>query len=265
MSDDRLEQEISEAIHGMRTRQEAFALATIVRTAGPTSAKPGAKAVLDAQGHIVFGWLGGGCARSAVKAGVMRALQEETPQLVSVTPEEMLSEKGLKSGDRSDGVHFVRNGCPSKGTIDIFIEPCIPRPGLVILGASPVAMALNALAPQFDWAVSHHQTVETFTFAPLERLQAIVIATQGQGDLAALTSSLQGSDGFIAFVGSRRKYESLAKKLKENGISEEKIKSVQSPAGMDIGAVTPEEIALSILASLTTLRRKAVRGEAAYR
>ena len=76
---------------------------------------------------------------------------------------------------------------------------------------------------------------------------------------------MQGSDGFIAFVGSRRKYESLAKKLKENGISEEKIKSVQSPAGMDIGAVTPEEIALSILASLTTLRRKAVRGEAAYR
>lgn len=198
-----LDDDMSEAIDGMRTRQEAFALATIIRTAGATAAKPGAKAVLDAQGQIVFGWIGG-CARSAVKQGVLRAIHEDTPQLVSITPEDLLSEKGLSNGDESEGMHFARNGCPSKGTIDIFIEPCLPRPELIVFGASPVAMALAALAPQFDWSVSGNARSDGFAIPPSTKRYAIVIATQGQGDLQALRASLGASKGFVAFVGSRK-------------------------------------------------------------
>ena len=257
-----LDDDMSEAIDGLRTRQEAFALATIIRTAGATAAKPGAKAVLDAQGQIVFGWIGGGCARSAVSQGVLRAIHEDTPQLVSITPEDLLSEKGLSNGDESEGMRFARNGCPSKGTIDIFIEPCLPRPELFVFGASPVAMALTALAPQFDWSVSDNARSDGFAIPPSTKRHAIVIATQGQGDLQALRASLRASKGFVAFVGSRKKYQTLAIKLIESGLPEERVRAVQAPAGLDIGAVTPEEIALSILAGLTQLRRKDFRGEA---
>ena len=257
-----LDDDMSEAIDGLRTRQEAFALATIIRTAGATAAKPGAKAVLDAQGQIVFGWIGGGCARSAVTQGVLRAIHEDTPQLVSITPEDLLSEKGLSNGDESEGMRFARNGCPSKGTIDIFIEPCLPRPELFVFGASPVVMALTALAPQFDWSVSDNARSDGFAIPPSTKRHAIVIATQGQGDLQALRASLRASKEFVAFVGSRKKYQTLAIKLIESGLPEERVRAVQAPAGLDIGAVTPEEIALSILAGLTQLRRKDFRGEA---
>ena len=222
-----LDDDMSEAIDGLRTRQEAFALATIIRTAGATAAKPGAKAVLDAQGQIVFGWIGGGCARSAVKQGVLRAIHEDTPQLVSITPEDLLSEKGLSNGDESEGMRFARNGCPSKGTIDIFIEPCLPRPELIVFGASPVAMALTALAPQFDWSVSGNARSDGFAISPSTKRHAIVIATQGQSDLQALRASLRASTGFVAFVGSRKKYQTLAIKLIESGLPEERVRAVQ--------------------------------------
>ena len=256
-----LDDDMSEAIDGLRSRQEAFALATIIRTAGATAAKPGAKAVLDAQGQILFGWIGGGCARSAVRKAVLRAINDDTPQLVSITPEDVLSEKGLSSGDESEGMRFARNGCPSKGTIDIFIEPCLPHPELIIFGASPVARALSALAPRFDWSVSNNTQSNHFAIKPLAKHHAIVIATQGQGDLQALRASLLASEGFLAFVGSHKKYQTLAIKLIESGLPEDRVRAVQAPAGLDIGAVTPEEIALSILAGLTQLRRKAFRGK----
>ena len=101
-----------------------------------------------------------------------------------------------------------------------------------------------------------------FAIPPSTKRYAIVIATQGHGDLQALRASLGTSKGFVAFVGSRKKYQTLAIELIESGLPEERVRAVQAPAGLDIGAVTPEEIALSILAGLTQLRRKAFRGEA---
>ena len=149
-----LSDELAEAAQSLRARQEPFAFATIVRTAGATAAKPGAKALLSADGTILQGWLGGGCTRSAVKRAALQALKDGTPQLVSVLPEDMLAEKGVAAGDQVEGTTFARNGCPSRGTVDIFIEPCLPTAQLVVLGASPVAQALSALAPQFHWSVT---------------------------------------------------------------------------------------------------------------
>jgi len=246
-----LNPDLAEAAHDLRSRQVPFAFATIVRTAGSTSAKPGAKALLSADGTIVHGWLGGGCTRGAVKRAAVEALQSGTPQLISVTPEDLLAEKGIAPGDTVDGTRFARNGCPSRGTVDIFIEPCQPMPALVVMGTSPVAQALSTLAPQFNWSVTS-SNVPTQEGAPQKY---IVIATQGQGDLDALKAALSVDAAYVAFVGSGRKFTALAEKLHNAGIAPEKTQTINAPAGLDLGAVTPEEIALSILAQLLRVRR----------
>src|SRR5210317_482364 len=109
--------DLAEAARALRDRDEPFAFATIVRTAGPTAAKPGAKALLSADGTILQGWLGGGCTRGAVKRAAIQALRDGTPQLVSVSPEDLLAEKGVTAGQEVDGTRFARNGCPSRGTV----------------------------------------------------------------------------------------------------------------------------------------------------
>lgn len=249
-----LDPDLADAAETLRTRQEPFAFATIVRTAGSTAAKPGAKALLSADGTILQGWLGGGCTRGAVKRAALQALKDGTPQLVSVAPEDLLAEKGVVAGEEVDGMRFARNGCPSRGTVDIFIEPCLPMPELVVLGTSPVAQALSTLAPQFHWRVS------ATTPGPADEAQhqkrVLVIATQGQGDLDALKAALSASFDYAAFVGSARKFASLAQKLEEAGFDRAVIDAVKAPAGLDLGAVTPEEIALSILAELVQVRRR---------
>lgn len=245
-----LDTDLADAAQDMRARQVPFAFATIVRTAGATAAKPGAKALLSTDGTIVHGWLGGGCTRGAVKRAALEALQSGTPQLISVTPEDLLAEKGIAPGDTVDGTRFARNGCPSRGTVDIFIEPCLPMPELVVMGTSPVAQALSTLAPQFHWSVSS-------AVAQVEGAaqKFVVIATQGQGDLDALKAALSADAAYVAFVGSGRKFATLAAKLHDAGIGPDKTRTVHAPAGLDLGAVTPEEIALSILAQLLQVRR----------
>ncbi|SFR08468.1 XdhC family protein [Poseidonocella sedimentorum] len=251
-----LSSDLADAAQALRARAEPFAFATIVRTAGATAAKPGAKALLAADGTILQGWLGGGCTRGAVRRAAVDALHSGEPQLISVAPEDLLAERGIAPGEERDGMHFARNGCPSRGTIDIFIEPCLPMPQLVVLGASPVAVALGALAPNFHWSLS---ATLPETGAPAGPKPVIVIATQGQGDIDALRRALGVEAAHVAFVGSARKFASLAEKLRAEGIGPEAIAAVKAPAGLDIGAVTPEEIALSILAELVRLRRKAVK------
>lgn len=249
-----LRDNFAETAQQLRASGEPFAFATIVRTAGSTAAKPGAKALLSADGTILQGWLGGGCTRGAVKRAAVQALQDGVPQLISVAPEDLLAQKGVAAGDEVDGVKFARNGCPSRGTVDIFIEPCLPLPQLVIMGASPVAQALAALAPQFQWSV----VVEPQSDRPNQQSFAVV-ATQGQGDLDALKSVLNMNTTYIAFVGSRRKFAALSEKLLAAGLDHASIARVQAPAGLDIGAVTPEEIALSILAQLVQRRRSTLK------
>ncbi len=251
-----LDPDMSDALDALRRSEEPFAIATIVRTAGATAAKPGAKALLRADGTIMHGWLGGGCTRGAVRKAAVSAIEDGAPKLISVAPEDVLSENGRKAGDQVDGVEFARNGCPSKGSIDVFIEPCLPRPELLVYGASPVALALTALAERFDWEVAAISADEPLDQCMPGRLRAIVVATQGQGDLKALTNALEHSADYVAFVGSRKKYAALALKLEAEYVPADRISTVDAPAGMDIGAVTPEEIALSILADLTRIRRR---------
>lgn len=248
--------ELADVAQDMRDRSEPFAFATIVRTVGSTAAKPGAKALLGPDGTILHGWLGGGCTRGAVKRAAVQALKDGAPQLISVAPEDLLAEIGVAAGDEVDGTKFARNGCPSRGTVDIFIEPCLPMPQLVVMGASPVAQALSSLAPQFHWAVSDGSQDE-----PTPHTRVVVIATQGQGDMDALKAALAAPTAHVAFVGSARKFATLAEKLETAGFDRAAIDAVKAPAGLDLGAVTPEEIALSILADLVRVRRKPVTSD----
>lgn len=257
-----LPNDLSGALEDMRDRQEPFAIATIVRTAGATAAKPGARALLAADGTIQHGWLGGGCTRGAVKRAALQAITQGQPVLISVAPEDELTAKGLTPGDEQDGIQFARNGCPSRGSIDIFVEPCLPRPELIVFGASPVAQALTDLGPRFDWQTTALAPADILPATAPGRRRVIVVATQGQGDLDALTKSLAVTADHVAFVGSHRKYATLSEKLAGRDLSRDRIASVRAPAGLDIGAVTPEEIALSILAELTQVRRSALKGAA---
>ena len=245
-----LSDDLAVAASRLRANAEPFAFATIVRTAGATAAKPGARALIAADGTILQGFLGGGCTRGAVKRAALAAFETGQPQLISVAPEDELAAKGVAAGTNADGVTYARNGCPSRGTIDVFIEPCLPQPMMVVLGASPVAQAMAKLGPQFGWVVADAVPNDCGG-----RFTAIVIATQGQGDLPALKEAIAAQAQHISFVGSHRKYAALSDKLAAEGIDQDKIRSVRAPAGLDIGAVTPEEIALSIMAELTAVRR----------
>lgn len=239
-----------------------FAMATVVRTVDATSAKPGGKALLDQNGKILTGWVGGGCARGAVGKAARDAIETGEPQFISLRPQELLETEGLAAGDIRDGVRFSRNGCPSKGTMDVFVEPVLPLPELVICGTGLVAMALADLATRFDFKVSVHAATGVdadpsvtpgFDF---ETDDYIVVATQGQGDKDALRAAVSADRRYVSFVGSIRKFETISAKLiAEDAQIEAKLAKVKAPAGLHINAITPDEIAMSILAEITRRRR----------
>ncbi|MGH1414921.1 MAG: XdhC family protein [Pelagimonas sp.] len=252
--------EIAELAEKLRAKGEPFAIATVIRTLGATAAKPGAKALIDAQGEILQGWIGGGCVRGAIAKATKRALADGTPQLISLHPQDLLDEKGIAPGDDVEGVQFARNGCPSKGSMDIFVELVLPLPELVIYGDAPVAQSLARLSSQFQWAVLSGPATAPSPQRTASAGRMIVVATQGKNDLASLKAALALPSAFVAFVGSRRKFAALSEKLLADGLAQSVLDRVQAPAGLAIGAVTPDEIALSILAQLTQERRRDQRG-----
>lgn len=265
--------EVMDLVAQMKAAEQAFALATVVRTVSVTSAKAGAKAIIRPDGTVVAGWIGGGCARGAVLKAAREALADGEPRMVSVQPEDMLAELGVKAGDNRDGIRFASNMCPSKGTMDIFVEPVLPHPSLVIFGASPVAMSLASQARQLGYHVTlaapasdlsvvpdADALVDGFALGELHHAKRfIVISTQGKGDEAALRTALSVDAGYYAFVGSRRKMVALREKLVTAGVAPAMIDRIKAPAGLDLGAITPEEIAMSILAEITIERRRGQR------
>src|SRR4029078_11936802 len=133
--------EVMDLVARLKAAEETFVLATVVRTVSVTAVKAGAKAIIRPDGSIVAGWIGGGCAKGAVLKAAREALADGEPRMVSVQPEHLFADLGVKRGENREGVRFASNLCPSKGTMDIFIEPVLPHPSLVILGGSPGALS----------------------------------------------------------------------------------------------------------------------------
>jgi xanthine dehydrogenase accessory factor len=266
--------EVMDLVARLKAAEEAFVLATVVRTVSVTAAKAGAKAVIRPDGTIVAGWIGGGCARGAVLKAARDALADGEPRMVSVQPENLLAELGVKPGENRDGVRFAENMCPSKGTMDVFVEPVLPHPSLVVLGGSPVALSLATQARQLGYHVTLAAPSADLTSTPdadmlidgyaLGKLNQakrfVVVSTQGKGDEAALRTAAATEAAYHAFVGSRRKMAALRAKLMAEGIEASSIDRIKAPAGLDLGAITPEEIAMSILAEITIERRRGQRG-----
>ena len=265
--------EVIDLVAQLKAAEQAFALATVVRTVSVTAAKAGAKAIIRPDGSIAAGWIGGGCARGAVLKAARDALADGEPRMVSVLPENLMAELGVSPGENRDGVRFAKNMCPSKGTMDVFVEPVLPRPSLVILGASPVAMSLAAqarqlgfhvtvAAPSTDIAAPPDADTVIDGFMPQylnDARRFIVVSTQGKGDEAALRAAIDIKSGYAAFVGSRRKMAALRDSLISKGLAAADLDRVKAPAGLDLGAITPEEIAMSILAEITLERRRGQR------
>lgn len=242
-----------------------FALVTVVRCESPTSAKPGAKAVVEADG-LIQGWIGGGCAQPAVIKVVKTALQDGQPRLIRISPSQ---EETIEPGIMDFGMT-----CHSGGTLDIFIDPVIPRPALLIIGAAPAAQALCVLASRVGFAVTvafpgatqeifpdASRIIDGFEVADFSGAprRFVVVATQGKRDEPGLEAALVTGSDYIAFIASERKADKLRQYLKERGHDAARVDSIIAPAGIEIGAVTPEEIALSVLAGLV----QAWRGTAA--
>jgi xanthine dehydrogenase accessory factor len=170
-------------------------------------------------------------------------------------------------------VRFAQNMCPSKGTMDIFVEPVLPHPSLVILGVSPVALSLATQARQLGYHVTvaapaadlantpdADMLIDGYALGGLHQARRfIVVSTQGKGDEAALRTAVSTDAAYHAFVGSRRKMAALREKLIAEGIDASAIDRIKAPAGLDLGAITPEEIAMSILAEITIERRRGQR------
>jgi xanthine dehydrogenase accessory factor len=250
---------------------ESFAVATVVRCLPPTSGKPGDKAIITADGKL-WGWIGGGCAQPVVAKEALKALAEERPRLVRISPRPDAPEEGI--------VDYTMT-CHSGGALDIYIEPVLPKPRLVVLGRSPVAQTLARLGKTMGYAVSMiveeapihpHATLSAEAMADIELIPArdyslervkvtartfLVVATQGEGDEEAVEQALKTEAGYVAFVASKTKAEKVFDYLKTRGAGAERIQRVKAPAGLDIGATSPEEIAVSILAEIIHVRAKA--------
>jgi xanthine dehydrogenase accessory factor len=262
--------DILDLIGAMKSAGSPFAVATVVRTVSLTAAKAGAKAVIRADGSIEAGWIGGGCARAAVLKAAHAALADGKPRLISVQPLDVLQAQGVEPGHDHEGILFARNACPSQGGMDVFVEPVMPRPELLVCGASPVAVALASLGRRFGYAVgvAAPESAQPLFEEPDSRLtrydfgelaeaeRYIVVSTQGTGDHAALKAALAVPARYVAFVGSRRKVASLQEALLAEGVDPVRLDALHAPAGLAIDAVTPEEIALSILAEIIAVRRQ---------
>jgi xanthine dehydrogenase accessory factor len=206
------------------------------------------------------------------------AIADGCSRLVSVQPPDVLQEKGIAAGDEQAGIRFAKNMCPSQGTMDVFVEPVLPQPQIVVCGSSPVAVAIADLGRRVGFAITACvPAAEQAAFAEADRriegyalpvdepgARFIVVSTQGRGDEAALQAALSVGAAYVAFVGSRKKADALRKRLVERGIAPERLARLKAPAGLDLGAITPDEIAVSILAEIIAARRSTQpRGAAA--
>ncbi|HEY4048527.1 MAG TPA: XdhC family protein [Acidobacteriaceae bacterium] len=244
----------------MASQAQPFAIATVVQVEGSSSAKRGSKALFDPLGQLLAGWVGGGCAESAVRSEAVKCLETERPCMLTV--------------DMSDEELGV--GMPCGGKMEIFIEPVLPKPTLLIVGHGRIAEMLAMLGHWMGFAVTVNDpgaergafpfaerlVTEDFdlTETPIGPKSFVVIATQHKRDHLWLQKALEGNAAYVGLIASRHRAKLVLEYVREAGLADEKIATVWAPAGLDIGGATPEEIALSVMSQMVALRRGGTAG-----
>lgn len=230
--------------------KEPFVMATVVWSDRPTSSKPGAQAIIQVDGTMT-GWIGGSCAHPVVLRESMRILREgDDPYLLRLGAPDV----GLDH-QHHERVRVFPMSCASGGILDIYMEPHLPQPQLLLIGDSPVIAALSRFAEVVDFTVTRQASADLNQLTINERT-CIVVATHGQYDEDVLEQALRSPARYIGMVASHRRAESVRDYLRGSGLLEREIERLKAPAGLDVGAVTPEEIAVSILAELVQVRRR---------
>lgn len=234
----------------LRKRGEPFALATVVRCERPTSAKPGAKALIRPDGRVV-GWVGGACAEPVVAREAQAALRDGQPRLV------VLVGDGGRDPARTEGIVHFPMTCHSGGTLEIYVEPFLPKALLVLVGHGPVIETLATLGETAGFAVSilpGDTVAGALRGLSLDPSASVVVATHGELDEEVLTRALATPAGYLSLVASRKRAAAIVETLRHRGVPPAQLDRLKAPAGLDIGAVTPEEIAVSILAEIIQTR-----------
>jgi xanthine dehydrogenase accessory factor len=250
------EPDLLDLMMALRSRREAYVLATVVEIEGSASAKPGGKALIGRDGTVVAGWVGGGCAESAVRQAALECLRDDRPTVIDI--------------DLNDEV--LGTGMPCGGSMRVYVEPVLPQPTLWVLGHGRAAEHLCHLGVTlgFHIVVSDTPAPDPARYPDTaeilgddyeyERLtpsagDAVVIATQHKGDHVSAVRALRSPARHIAVIASRKRARLVLEFLRGQGFGEEDLTRVYAPAGLDLGARTPEEIALSVLGEIVMLRR----------
>lgn len=239
-------------------RGEPFALATVVWRRAPSSAQPGNQAIVTAAGKV-RGWLSGACAESVVIREARKALETGEPQLVLLgSPEEL-------EARANDGISLVPMQCQSEGAIELFVQPVLPKPHLVMIGRTPMVGTLTSLAKTLGWRTvvvddrgdpdSHPDAGLVVTTLDLEAAgvdesSLVVVATQGQYDELAVDKALGTKAAYIGLVASRKRAGAVMDWLRDVEYADEMLARVKAPAGLDLGSLKHEEIAVGVLAEL---------------
>lgn len=247
--------EILDVLTEMRAKGKPYAVATVVETIGSVSAKTGSKAVIDFEGMVVAGWVGGGCAESTTCNEALRCIESGESSVIDI--------------DLNDEV--LGAGMPCGGSMRVYVEPVLPRPTLWLMGHGRVAeclcqmgdlMGLNVVVndPIISWEKYPAATRLVTDDIDYEQLQPeagdyVVIATQHKGDHESMKRALASKAGYIALIASRKRSRLVLDYLRHEAFSEEDLQRVMAPSGLDLGARTPEEIALCVISEIVMMRR----------
>jgi xanthine dehydrogenase accessory factor len=215
---------------------EPFVLATVVGVERPASTRRGDRALVLPGGEL-FGWVGGACSEPIVIREGLRALADGEPRLVRIGPQGTTAEE--------EDVVVAESMCASEGTVEVLVEPQLPKPLLAVVGDSPAARTLRELAATIGWRVAD---------ALVDGVDAVVVASMGHGDEEALSAALARGAGYVGLVASARRAQAVVAELRGRGLDEEALARIRSPAGLDLGPSSQEEIAVAILAELVAWR-----------
>jgi xanthine dehydrogenase accessory factor len=240
--------ELNRRAQALAAKRSPFVVATVVRVQRPASVKPGNVGLVHADGTIE-GFIGGVCAQHSVRLHSLETLESGMPLLLRILPD------GPDEVSREEGLVTVTNSCLSGGAIEVFLEPVLPAPRVLVAGNSPIVTELRKLGAAVGFEIVAAEDIPDGTLSPSSGDLALVVASHGNDEIATLRAGLEAGVRYVGLVASRKRGATVIGELRADGVADELLDALETPAGLDIGARTPAEVALSIVARIVGLRR----------